>query len=219
MIMGGGGKGGGGKGACKFDGVERPEVVMTAVKLRRWGAILGFDAIGGVDGLVDTCIEGNVGTRDCIDVASAAVSGCSSARVSSSENGASACKAEARPGCENLGGGGNGCGKGVAEREDGDFAEMTSVKLVKFSSSWALGTISFKNSISSEDRARDRDELDGAVEERENRPKKRDTADGAVCCAGSCAIFCSVSCEETEGRMPGLALDGKVPAGDESADG
>ena len=102
MIMGGGGKGGGGKGACKCDGVERPELVMTAVKLRRWGEdfILEFDAIGGVDvGLVDTCNEGTVGTRDCIDVASAAVSGCSSARVSSSENGASACKAEAgRPG-------------------------------------------------------------------------------------------------------------------------
>lgn len=225
MIMGGGGKGGGGKGACKFDGVERPELVMTAVKLRRWGEdfILEFDAIGGVDvGLVDTRIEGTVGTRDCIDVASAAVSGCSSARVSSSENGVSACKAEARPGCENLGGGGNGCGKGVADREDGDFAEMTSVKLVKFSlstaSSWTLGTISFRNSISSEDRASDRDELDEAVDERENRPKKRDTADGAVCCAGSCANFCSVSCDETEGRTPGLAWDGNVLA-DERVDG
>ena len=96
------------------------------------------------------------------------------------------------------------------------------MKLVRFSSlitsSRALGTISFKNSISSEDRARDRDGLDGAVDERENRPKKRDTADGAACCVGSCAIFCSVSCEETEGRMPGLALDGNVVA-DERADG
>ena len=190
MEMGGAGKGGGGKGACKLNGVERPELVMTAVKLRRWleDFILG-GVVVGLGSKFDALIEEIAGTRDCIDIDSAAVSGCSSVRVSSSENGESACKAEARPGVGNLGGGGNGCGKGVADREDGDCAEITFVKFVKFSSSsassWALGTISLKNSISSEDRAKDRNELDDAVDERENRPKKRDTADGAGCCVGS----------------------------------
>ncbi len=119
---------------------------------------------------------------------------------------------EPGPGRENLGGGGNGCGKGVADREDGDFAEITFVRFLKFSSSyassWALGAISPKKSISSEDKASDRDELE-AVEERENRPKKRDTADGA--------IPCSVS---GEGWLVGFALDVNVLVlVDERADG
>lgn len=169
---------------------------------------------------VDKFVDGTVGTRDCIDFASAAVSNCSSARVSNNENGESACRLEPGPGRENLGGGGNGCGKGVADKEDGDFAEITFAKLLKFSSSsassWALGAISPKKSISSEDKASDRDELLEAVDERENRPKKRDTADGADCFVGSRSVFG----EETEDWLVGLASDVNVPVlVDERVDG
>ena len=143
-----------------FDRVERPEPAMTTVTPRRGGGGGKGTSAGKSDGS-----GADVGTTETRGLV--VVNGCSVVELSSSENGSSAFKIVLEVkmllagGREDLGGGGSSCGKGLAEKEDGDFAEIILVRLFKFSSSsassLALGTISDRNSISSGDKASDCD--------------------------------------------------------------
>lgn len=164
------------------------------------------EAVGNVDefGADNVSLTEPKGTSDCIDFDSLEVKGCS---LLNKENRSSTsgsfvdgpCMRVLAPGGGGgrkggLGGGGSGCGNELTRgglvviRVVRDFIPSSAS-----ASSLALGTISDRNSMSSDDNAMDCDceplACEDAADERENRSRNRDTTEGWA--MTSCGAFSS----------------------------